>query len=108
MMFVLADALHTHSAVSGTESIVYQIALGMLGASMLVAMMRLVRGPTLADRVIALDLMALFAAGAIAVVAVMTERSSLLMVAVIVALLTFMGTSAFALYLERKGREDAT
>lgn len=93
--------------ITGTELLVYEIAIVALGVSMLFALMRLVRGPSLADRVVALDLMALFAAGAIAITSVMTERAALLMVAVIVALLTFMGTTAFALYLERKGREDA-
>jgi multicomponent Na+:H+ antiporter subunit F len=84
---------------------VYDIALVMIGLSMLLTLARLIRGPTLADRVVALDLLAFFAAGAIAVVAMGSDRAELLMVAVVVALLTFMSTAAFALYIERQGRE---
>lgn len=84
---------------------VYDIALVLIGVSMLLSMIRLLRGPTLADRVIALDLLAFFAAGAISIVAMGSDRPELLMVAVVVALLTFMSTAAFALYLERQGRE---
>jgi multicomponent Na+:H+ antiporter subunit F len=84
---------------------VYDIALTVIGISMLLTLLRLLRGPTLADRVVALDLLAFFAAGAICIVAMESDRSELLMVAVVVALLTFMSTAAFALYLERQGRE---
>jgi multicomponent Na+:H+ antiporter subunit F len=86
---------------------IYDGTLIVLGASMLCTLWRLVRGPTLADRVIALDLLAFFAAGVIAVAAVSFGRGELLIVAVVVALLTFMGTAAFAMFLERKGRADA-
>ena len=81
------------------------VILVILSASMLCTLYRLLRGPTIADRVIALDLIAFFAAGAIAVLAVESQRSELLTVAIIVALLAFMGTAAFAMYLERRGRE---
>lgn len=84
---------------------VYDIALTVVAISMLMTLIRLLRGPTLADRVVALDLLAFFAAGAICIVAMESNRPELLMVAVVVALLTFMSTAAFALYLERQGRE---
>jgi len=84
---------------------VYDIALILIGVCMLMATLRLLRGPTLADRVIALDLLAFFAAGAISIVAMGSQRPELLMVAIVVALLTFMSTAAFALYIERQGRE---
>ncbi len=87
---------------------VHDVAMVILGLAMVLAVVRLMRGPTLADRVVALDLLAFFAAGIVAIGAVLSERSELLMVAVVVALLTFMGTAAFALYLERRGREDAS
>lgn len=94
---------HDHSPLLGLP--VYDIALVMIGVCMLLATLRLLRGPTLADRVIALDLLAFFAAGAISIVAMGSERPELLMVAIVVALLTFMSTAAFALYIERQGRE---
>jgi multicomponent Na+:H+ antiporter subunit F len=104
-----ADAADA-GATSAIDSLVYglpvyDIALTVIGISMLMTLWRLLRGPTLADRVVALDLLAFFAAGAICIVAMESDRPELLMVAVVVALLTFMSTAAFALYLERQGRE---
>jgi multicomponent Na+:H+ antiporter subunit F len=86
---------------------IHDVAMAVLGVAMALAIVRLLRGPTLADRVVALDLLAFFAAGVVAIAAIISDRAELVMVAVVVALLTFMGTAAFALYLERKGREDA-
>ena len=90
---------------------VHDAAMGVLGVAMVLAVVRLLRGPTLADRVVALDLLAFFSAGIVALAAVVSDRAELVIVAVVVALLTFMGTAAFALYLERKGQatgeEDA-
>ena len=97
---------HEVSPVLGLP--IYDIALVLIGLSMVMAMIRLLRGPTLADRVVALDLLAFFAAGAISIIAVESGRPELMMVAIVVALLTFMGTAAFALYLERQGREAET
>lgn len=101
------DLIATHEGQGFLSLPLYDIALVIIGLSMLTAMVRLIRGPTLADRVVALDLLSFFAAGAIAIIAVGSERAELLMVAVVVALLTFMSTAAFALYLERQGRESA-
>ena len=103
---VAAAAPATDGQVT-TDLAVHDVAMFVLGVSMLLAVVRLVRGPTLADRVIALDLLAFFAAGIVAMAAVVSNRAELLMVAVVVALLTFMGTAAFALYLERRGRDGA-
>ncbi len=101
-----AAAADAGAAVHAT-AFIYDGALIVIGVAMLLTLGRLLRGPTLADRVVALDLLAFFAAGAIAVSAVSFQRNELLIVAVVVALLAFIGTAAFAMYLERKGRSDA-
>lgn len=85
----------------------YTGAYAGLGLSLVLALVRLIRGPSLADRVVALDLMAFFAAAVISLAAITTGRSELIIVAIVLSLLTFMGTVAFAMYLERKGRGDA-
>ena len=95
---------HEHFMVFGVS--MYTALLAIIGLSMVCTLWRLFRGPTLADRVVAVDLLAFFAAGAVAVLAVQFQRSQLLTVAIIVALLAFMGTVAFARYLERSGLED--
>ena len=103
----LCSVLAAATAAGDPGLTVHDVAMGAIGVAMVLAVVRLLRGPTLADRVIALDLLAFFAAGVVALAAVVSDRAELVIVAVVVALLTFMGTSAFALYLERKGSEDA-
>ena len=62
------------------------------------AVWRLVRGPTLADRVVALDLLAIYVVGAMVTAAIHYESPVLLQPAVALTLLGFLGTVAFAQY----------
>lgn len=75
----------------------------MLGASIVLVAIRLLRGPSLPDRVIALDLLGTIAAGAVGVFAIEREEPVILYVAILLALLLFVGTVAFAFYLEQGG-----
>lgn len=79
------------------------LALNVYALAMLLAMVRLLKGPSLADRVVALDLIAALAVGAIAVYAILTAQPMLLRAAVVVALVVFVGTVAFAMFLEKRG-----
>ena len=71
------------------------------------AFVRLALGPSLADRAVVLDLLATLSQGVLAVYAVVTGEPALLDVAIAIALLSFLGTIAFARYIEREaaGRE---
>jgi len=84
--------------------IVCDAATWMLLAALALALLRLVRGPTLADRVVALDLIAVVLVGWVAVEAIRTGRTILLRPALVLALVGFLGTLAFARYLERRAR----
>jgi multicomponent Na+:H+ antiporter subunit F len=77
--------------------------LGLVALSIGVALIRLVLGPTLPDRIVALDVVASLAVGAIAAMAVAFDEPALLQPALVVALIAFVGTVAFARHLERKG-----
>jgi len=77
------------------------LAMLILVAGMAAAFARLVRGPSLPDRVVALDVMATMAVGALALVSIQTGESVLLDVALAIALITFLGTVALAMSLER-------
>jgi multicomponent Na+:H+ antiporter subunit F len=79
------------------------IALTMLSIALLLAFVRLARGPSLPDRVIALDLISILAAASTAVYAVLAGESVFLDVAIVLALISFLGTVAFARYLEKQG-----
>ena len=67
---------------------------------------RFLKGPSIADRVIALDLMVIIGIGAIAVYSVLTNQSTFLDIAMVVALIGFLSTVAFAYYLEKREKND--
>lgn len=77
------------------------IALPMMMLAVILAIVRLVRGPSVPDRVVALDLIATLVMGIMAVYAIATDSAVLLDLVIILALLAFMGTVAFARYVER-------
>ncbi len=63
---------------------------------------RLLTGPTLPDRMVVMDLVASLVIGLIITYIMLTGQTVLLNVAVIIALLVFMGTIAFAKFLTRR------
>lgn len=75
-------------------------------AAMLLAFVRLVRGPSLPDRVIAFDLFMLVSAAILATETSLTGEAIFLDAAIVLALIAFLGTVAFARYLERKGHDE--
>ena len=80
------------------------LALVLLGLALALALFRLARGPSLADRVVALDLIATVAVGLVILEAVRSGEALLLRPALVVALVGFLATVAFAHYLKtRKG-----
>lgn len=87
---------------SGLESLVFL----MIGLAMVLAFVRLVRGPSLPDRVVALDMIAVASAGFITVYAISTNQRVFIDVAIVLALITFLGTVAFAQYVERRARDE--
>jgi len=79
------------------------VALVFLGTGFLSAFVRLLRGPSLPDRVVALDLMSVLVVGLIAVHTVRTGQTVYLDVAIVLGLIAFLGTVAFARYLTLRG-----
>lgn len=82
-----------------------EVSLAMLSAAMLLLLYRLGAGPTFADRAIATDTTAVIIVGMLAVAAVQRDQPELLLVAAMLALITFIGTIAFATYIARR-RDD--
>ncbi len=66
---------------------------------------RLVRGPTVPDRIMALDFITLVAIGFVALTALETGREAYLDVAIALALVAFLATVAFARYVARRSRD---
>ena len=78
------------------------ITLVMLAVAALLAFVRVVRGPTLPDRVVAIDLIGVLIVGLIVVSAAATGERSFLDVAIVIALISFVGTVAYARYVEKE------
>ncbi len=74
----------------------------LVGGAFLLAFFRLVRGPSSADRVVALDLMSALTVGAIGLQAIATGSRPSLRVATVLALVAFLGTVAFATFIARR------
>jgi multicomponent Na+:H+ antiporter subunit F len=83
------------------ETGIFYVVLPLMSLAMLCAFVRLVRGPGLPDRVVALDLMATQIIGIVAAYSVATGVSAYLDVAVILALIAFLGTVAFSYFIQR-------
>lgn len=77
------------------------VIFGVLILGMVLTFIRLLKGPSLPDRVVALDLMAIFAVGLISAHAVRSDQSIYLDVALALALIAFLGTIAFAFHIEK-------
>lgn len=79
-----------------------EIVLGPIALAALLGFVRLLRGPSLPDRVVAFDLLATVAVGISAVYAMAHDQPVFLDVAVVIALISFVGTVAFARYIEER------
>ncbi len=85
------------------ETMIYA-AFGVLAVAALLALLRVIRGPTLPDRVVALDLVGVLGVGFTVVSAAATGASYFLDVAIVIALISFVGTVAYARYVETAER----
>jgi multicomponent Na+:H+ antiporter subunit F len=82
----------------------------MIGSALLIAaiglaLLRIVRGPTAFDRVVALDLIGGICLCIIVMFSIHLEQPVLLDAAFVIALVSFIGTVAFARYLGKGGGE---
>ncbi len=81
-----------------------ELPITIMALSLILAFVGLIRGPSLPNRVVSLDLLTTIGIGLIAVYAVVTDQPIFLDIAVVLALISFLGTIAFAFYLERSQR----
>lgn len=78
------------------------IALGVLVLAGFLCLIRLIRGPSLANRIVALDALLLMVVSGLAVQAAITGEDTYLDVMVVAALLGFTGTGLIAKFIERR------
>ena len=82
-----------------------RLALVLLLASVALAFIRLVIGPRAADRIVALDLIAVLIVAFLGAYAAVAGDTSFLDVAIAYALIAFLGTVALARFLLRSRRK---
>ncbi len=79
----------------------------LLLAGMVLAFIRLVKGPDAADRIVALDLISVLIVALLAVLAIYADETSFLDVSIAYALVAFLGTVALARFRMRIGEREA-
>ena len=79
------------------------LALGLLAMAAGLCLLRLLRGSSLPDRIVALDTLLVVVVCGIAVGAVRTGSGEFLDVLVVASLLGFSGTALVARFIERRG-----
>ena len=78
---------------------VYWAVYLMLGAGALLTLVRLARGPSLLDRVVATDVLLVIISAGLAVYAALARDPALVPVLVVVSLLAFVGSVSVARYI---------
>jgi multicomponent Na+:H+ antiporter subunit F len=84
------------------QNVALYFVLPLLVLAVTISFVRLVRGPSLPDRVVALDLMTTLGIGVIAAYAISLDQPIFIDIAVVVALISFLATIAFAYYVYKR------
>jgi multicomponent Na+:H+ antiporter subunit F len=79
--------------------IVSYLLYGLIGAGALLTLVRLARGPSLLDRVVATDTLLVIISAGLAVHAALERNASVVPVLVVVSLLAFVGSVSIARYV---------
>jgi multicomponent Na+:H+ antiporter subunit F len=78
---------------------VVTVSLWILSVALAFGLVRLMRGPTLPDRIVALELVATLLVGVVAVYSIGSRQPVYLDVGIVLALVAFLGAVAFARYM---------
>jgi len=84
----------------------YYIILPLLSFSVVLVFIRFLKGPSIVDRIIALDLIVTIGIGIISIYSIINNQPNFLDIALILALIAFLGTVAFTYYLEKRDKNE--
>lgn len=87
--------------MSGPLAVVLAVVLVLLGVSMLLVTVRLVRGPSALDRLVAVDVLVALIICVLVVTAALTSDSATVPVVVATSLVGFLGSTTVARFLGR-------
>ena len=85
---------------------IVEIVYVLLSASLLLAFVRLVIGPSLPDRVVAMELIASIVAAMVGVHAIDTGVSAYLDIAIVLSITAFLAAIGFARFIQIRGIHD--
>jgi multicomponent Na+:H+ antiporter subunit F len=84
--------------MSNWLNILLYIQIGLSG----ICMYRIIRGPTIPDRMVGVDIFGILVVGICAIISIQTERSYILDIGIAWIILSFIGTLTLAKYLTGK------
>ena len=87
------------------EEYLYYIILPVISLSILLVFVRFIKGPSISDRIIAVDLLVTIGIGIIAVYSILTNHSTFLDIALILGLIAFLGTVAYSSYIQKRKKK---
>lgn len=87
------------------EDYLYYVILPILAISLLLVLFRFFMGPTISDKIIAVDLMVTIGIGIIAVYSILTVQPTFLDIGLILGLIGFLATVAYSSYLIKRKRK---
>jgi len=82
------------------------VSFGILALAMVLAFVRLILGPTMPDRVLALDLIASISIGSAITLMFVSGQPFYLDIAIFIALIVFIGTVAISKYLKQQFNDE--
>ncbi len=88
------------------EKYLMWVVIPIICLSLLIIVIRFLKGPNVADRIIALDLIISSGVGLIGVFSLISKDPTFLDTAMILALIAFLSTIAFAYYLDKNDTDE--
>lgn len=88
------------------EQYLIYIVMPIICLSLILIFLRFLKGPTIVDRVVAIDLLITVGVGMIGLFSLIANNAIFLDVAVIMALIAFLSTVAFSYYLDKRGKDE--
>jgi multicomponent Na+:H+ antiporter subunit F len=82
------------------------VSLATLALALVLSFYRLVKGPHVADRIAIFDLLTAIICGLCSLLSVTTQTPVLFDIAVLVCLVSFLGTATYAALLEKRGADN--
>lgn len=101
----------TMTAIESTYHMIFEIAIVILAVMLLLCLIRAVKGPTIADRLVAVNMMGTMIMVIIAILALLMNESYLVDICMIYAMISFLSVIVLSkvylgVYLEKKLREE--